>query len=63
MESGKVGVTIGCKFPWWWKLYIQALKFFSGLGLLAVDADSVSNFIVRHCRFYMIVDGRKKWCK
>lgn len=41
-------VTLSVKLPWWWKVYIAAIKFFHDFGVLHVDAEAAAACICRH---------------
>lgn len=42
--------------PWWWRVYIGAIAFFHHIGVLEIDGDAVSKFLIRHCRIERIGD-------
>jgi hypothetical protein len=38
-------------FPWWWRLYVQALLFSAWCGVLRPNPAIAAAFIIKHTRF------------
>lgn len=49
------------RFPFWWKAYFAAVLFFYKAGLLQPSLPVMTEFILRHTRYYiMLSDGSMK---
>jgi hypothetical protein len=61
MAQDVVTLSFTWRLPFWWRLYIGALKFFHGLGLLEVDVEVAAQFVAKRIRVYIVTsDGRWK---
>lgn len=61
MAQSEITLTFTWRLPFWWRLYIGALKFFHDFGVLDVDVEVAAKFVAKRIRIYMVTsDGRMK---
>lgn len=57
MAKETITVTIRVRLPWWWRLYVYAVKFSHDCGVIEADPEVVGNFISRHTKIIAVPRG------